>query len=292
MPQTRLFIKTDEQTARALSEVFDVIFEEQGLPVSAFEDPDNPENWFVAIYCETDDSETITEQMNNLANDAGYHLKIDRDDIPETDWVAATLRDLSSVRAGNFIVHGSHEKHIPKPHEIAVLIDAGLAFGTGHHGTTAGCLDMLARLKKSGRYHSILDLGTGSGILAIAAAKALKARVLASDIDPVATQTAKVNVRSNGVQAYVECITSTGFNNRRFTESGQFDLVFANILAKPLQGLAPDLANHTKSGGTVILSGLLPHQRAPLTASYRLQGLHFERAHIRENWLTLVFKKP
>ncbi|MEM9280045.1 MAG: 50S ribosomal protein L11 methyltransferase [Pseudomonadota bacterium] len=292
MPQSRLYAETNEPGARALLQVFETAFEDEGLPVSAFEEPENPIQWTVAVYCETDTADDLKARMNELSAKTGIPINIQREDIPDIDWVAATLRELPSVRAGRYIVHGTHEAHVPKSSEISILIDAGLAFGTGHHGTTAGCLDMLHRICRRKTFYNVLDLGTGSGVLAIAAAKTMPVRVLASDIDPVATETANFNVRRNGVHSSVECITSTGFNHRRFGEIGRFDLVIANILAKPLQAMALDLALHTLPGGTVILSGLLPHQRAALIASFRIQGLHFEHAHIRDNWLTLVFHKP
>ncbi len=292
MPQTRLFAETQETVARALLSVFEIAFEDEGFPVSAFEDIDNPEHWTVAVYCETELAADVTDRMLALAKAADNPIEIQREDLPEIDWVAATLRELSSVHAGRYIIHGSHERHIPKSHEIPVLVDAGLAFGTGHHGTTAGCLDMLSKICKRRRFTNVLDLGTGSGVLAIAAAKTMPVAVLATDIDPIATETAAYNARRNGVHQSIECLTATGFNHRRFGELGPFDLVIANILAKPLQAMARDLVYATSPGGNVILSGLLPHQRAPLVAAFRLQGLHLEHYYIRDNWLTLVFQKP
>lgn len=292
MPQSRLFAETDETTARALLEPLDLLFETEGLPVSAFENPDRPGIWTIAIYSETGEMDQVQQRMKNLVLETGYTLELNREDIPDTDWVAATLEELSSVHAGRFIVHGGHERHVPKLHEIAIEIDAGLAFGTGHHGTTAGCLDMLTRVSKRQSFYNVLDMGTGSGVLAIAAAKSLNAPVLASDIDPVATLTARENTRINGVQTQVACITAAGFTHRQFADRSPFDLVMANILARPLQAIAYDLARHTMGGGTVILSGLLPHQRSAIVASFRIQGLVFEHAHIRDGWLSVVLRKP
>ncbi|MEM7068151.1 MAG: 50S ribosomal protein L11 methyltransferase [Pseudomonadota bacterium] len=292
MPQSQLFAETDETTAKSLMAVLDTAFEDDGFPVSAFEDPANPNQWQIAVYCETDLADETSARILELSAGLGLKIAVQREDISDdTDWVAATLRDLSAVRAGRYIVHGTHEKHVPVPHEISVLIDAGLAFGTGHHGTTAGCLDMMTKVYKRRKYSKVLDLGTGSGVLAIAAAKTAPCAVLATDIDPVATETAHFNTHRNGVHQSVECITATGFNHRRFAEEGPFDLVIANILAKPLMSMAHDLVNHTAQCGTVILSGLLPHQRRPLVATFRLQGLHLEHYHIRDNWLTLLFQK-
>ena len=292
MPQTCLRAELEKDQALKLQRVFEDAFEEDGFPVSSFEDLENPVNWEIAVYMETGLAEETNERMKALAKDVAIEVTFVREDIPDIDWVAETLRDLTAVRAGRFIVHGSHEADVPKPHEIPILINAGLAFGTGHHGTTAGCLDMLDRVCKRKQFHNVLDLGTGSGVLAIAAAKAMPCFVLATDIDPVATRTALYNAKQNGVQAQVECLTSIGFTQSRIHQQAPFDLVIANILARPLQSMALDIASHTARGGTVILSGLLPHQRAPIIASFRTQGLHLEHSHIRDGWLILVFKKP
>jgi len=291
MPQTRLYIETDEKTARALQKAYEFAFEDDGYAISAFEDQDAEDSWEVSVYVETDLAEALQTRMLSLAGDNGLKIELAREDLEDTDWVAKTLRELTCVHAGQFIVHGSHDADKPRPHEIAVQIDAGLAFGTGHHGTTAGCLDMLARVLKRRSFDNVLDLGTGSGVLAIATAKATPCFVLATDIDPVSTTTARDNAKINGVQAYVECITSVGFTNARMHQQAPYDLILANILAKPLQSLALDIAAHTAPGGTIILSGLLPHQRAPLVATFRLQGVTLEHYHIRDGWLTLLLHK-
>lgn len=291
MKQTCFRAEIEKSDALKLQAVFEEEFEEDGFPVSSFEDLENPVNWEIAVYTDTTLADETHARMAKLAKQENIKISFKREDIADIDWVAETLRDLISVRAGRFIVHGTHETHVPRPHEIAVHINAGLAFGSGHHGTTAGCLDMLSRVLKRKTFRNVLDLGTGSGVLAIAAAKAMPCFVMATDIDPVATETAKYNAKQNGVQAHVECLTSVGFTKARMHEQAPFDLVIANILAKPLQQMALDIAAHTARGGTVILSGLLPHQRAPIVASFRLQGLHLEYSHIRDGWLILVFDK-
>jgi ribosomal protein L11 methyltransferase len=291
MPQSCLREEIEKSAALKLQKIFEDAFEEDGFPVSSFEDLENPINWEIAVYCETELADETHARMLELAKENGVEVTFKREDIPDIDWVAETLRDLTAVRAGRFIVHGTHESHIPRPHEIAVHVNAGLAFGTGHHGTTAGCLDMLSRVLKRKTFRNVLDLGTGSGVLAIAAAKAMPCYVMATDIDPVATETAKFNAKQNGVQAHVECLTSVGFTNVRMHEQAPFDLIIANILAKPLQQMTLDIVAHTASGGTVILSGLLPHQRTPIIASFRLQGLQLKHSHIRDGWLVVVFEK-
>jgi len=292
MPQTCLKAEIRKSDALKLQSVFEQAFEEDGFPVSSFEDLENPANWEIAVYADTQLADATKKRMEDLAKQNSVLVSFDREELEDRDWVAETLRDLTAVRAGQFIVHGTHEADAPKSNEISIVINAGLAFGTGHHGTTAGCLDMLNRVCKRRTFHNVLDLGTGSGVLAIAAAKIMPCFVMATDIDPVATQTARYNTQQNGVHPHVECLTSVGFTRSRIHQQAPFDLVIANILAKPLQQMALDIVAHTACGGTVILSGLLPHQRAPIIASFRLQGLHLKYSHIRDGWLILVFEKP
>lgn len=265
-------------------------FEDEAFPVAAFEVDEAAGIWSVSVYALNEAVASTENRMAAALKAAGLPHAISHESLGEVDWVAATLAELSPVRAGRFIVHGSHDNHVPKPHEHAILIDAGLAFGTGHHGTTAGCLSMLAQAMKRRRYFNALDLGTGSGVLAIAAAKAQPLHVLASDIDPVATKVARENVRLNEAMPRINCVTATGFNHRAFVEHGPFDLVLANILARPLELLARDLAAHLARPATVILSGLLPHQKARIVAAYRAQGLRLAKAHILNGWLTLVLE--
>ena len=293
MSQTSFKAELAKDKALLLQRLYEDAFEEEGYPVSSFENLEEPENWEIAVYADTDVAHDVHTKMQQLAKDNGITVEFNREDLsPDIDWVAQTLRELVPVRAGRFIVHGSHDRHIPKSHEIAVEVDAGLAFGTGHHGTTAGCLEMLNEALKARKFYNVLDLGTGSGVLAIAAAKAMPAHILATDIDPVSTQTTIANAKKNGVQSRIECLTAAGFGHYRMAQQAPFDLIIANILARPLQAMAHDICHATASGGMVILSGLLPHQRAPLVASFRLQGLHLNYAHISDGWLVLVFDKP
>ena len=292
MSQSRLYIETNEAEARALQASYEFAFEDDGLAVSAFEDLENPGNWTVSVYIDSDEVSALADRMTALAREIDLSINLKREDLPDVDWVAETLRDLHCVRAGRFVMHGSHEKDAPKAHEIGLLIDAGLAFGTGHHGTTAGCLDMLSEVSKRKTFYNALDLGTGTGVLGIAVAKAHQAQVLATDIDPVATETAIENTKRNGTLNFVECITASGFGHRRFGEQAPFDLVIANILAKPLQSMAHDIALHTMAGGTIILSGLLPHQQRTIVATFRQHNVMFEKSYIRDGWLILVLSKP
>src|SRR5690606_30118338 len=188
------------------------------------------------------------------------------------------------VRAGRFLVHGAHDRDARRPGDIAIEIDAGLAFGTGHHGTTAGCLEMLERVARRERPRNALDLGTGSAVLAIALARLARIPVLATDIDPVAVRVAAENVRINEAAAYVATATAPGFHHSAFAAAKPFDLIVANILARPLMRLAPDMARHVAPGGSLILSGILDSQRRAVIAAYTGQRFrHAETLH-REGW--------
>jgi ribosomal protein L11 methyltransferase len=212
--------------------------------------------------------------------------------LPEQNWVARSLAGLKPVRAGRFLVHGAHDRAHVRPNDIAIEIEAGEAFGTGHHGTTAACLIAIDRATRSHPIHNALDLGTGTGVLAIAIAKAAKVPVLASDIDPVAARIAEENARLNGVAGLVHAVTAPGLTKSVFADAGPFDLIVANILAGPLVALAPAIHRHLAPGGTVILSGLLEAQRARIVAAYRAQGLRLVGGIHREGWLTLTFELP
>ncbi len=232
------------------------------------------------------------------APDAGQRSALKRhgrfriEKLPETNWVAKSLEGLKPVRAGRFLVYGSHDRGRRKPNDIAIEIEAGEAFGTGHHGTTAGCLIAIADVAKARPIRNALDVGTGSGVLAIGIARLAKAPVLASDIDPIATRVAAENVRLNGASRWVRTITATGLNGRAFRDHGPYDLIVANILAGPLAALAPAIRRHVAPGGAVVLSGLLPEQQARIVAAYRGTGLVLRRSLVLDGWLTLVLTRP
>ena len=212
------------------------------------------------------------------------------DTVEAKDWVKATLDELVPVRAGRFMVHGQHDRAKVPPNKLGIEIEAALAFGTGHHGTTRGCLLLLDHVLKAYRPRRVLDLGTGTGVLAIAAAKALHGRVLASDIDPLSVKVAAGNARLNGTSDLVETIRANGFSAPQFARHGPFDLVLANILANPLRQMATPMARHLASSALVILSGLLPHQAQGVIAAYRARGLVLQRHLQIEGWSSLLMR--
>ena len=292
MTQTRLHVTATKADALALTKMLEAEFEDDGLPVATFEDNAAQNSWSISIYAPGEAETIVAERMAAVLAEFGLDLPVHREPLVETDWVSRALGELKPVLSGRFIVHGSHDRHVPRPFERAIQIDAAMAFGTGHHGTTAGCLDMLRWCLNRRRFANALDIGTGTGILAIALAKSLPIRVLASDIDPVSVAIARENCRINGVAARVGCIVAAGLNHPAIKRASPFDLVMANILAGPLQAMAHALASGCAPGATVIMSGLLPRQKARIVATYRLQGLVLEHAHHRDGWLTLVLRKP
>ncbi len=188
-------------------------------------------------------------------------------------------------------MHGQHDRDRVAPNKLGIEIEAALAFGTGHHGTTRGCLLLLDHVLKAYRPRRVLDLGTGTGVLAIAAAKALHENVLASDIDPPSVQVARENARLNAAGHLVQAISATGFAAPQFAQRGPFDLVLANILANPLRQLAAPMARHLAPSALVILSGLLTHQAPSVIAAYRARGLVPVR-HLRiEGWSSLLLRQ-
>ena len=292
MTQIRLYFLAEEAVAKKTAIELDRNFEEEGQTTALFEHEPEPTQWCWSVYCDDTNENASRNIISQILSDAGIEAEIRSEILQDKDWVAETLRDLAPVRAGRFFVHGSHDSHLAAQHRFPVQIDAGLAFGTGHHGTTAGCLDLLEIVLRRSQPKSALDVGTGSGVLAIALAKAARIPVLATDIDHVATYVAKQNARINKVATFVKTETAAGFDHPAFGKFGKADIVFANILARPLERLSHPLAQHVASGGSFILSGLLPHQKARIVSAYRRQGLLLEHAHIRENWLSLLMRKP
>lgn len=213
-------------------------------------------------------------------------------ELPETDWVAHVKRELAPVVAGRFFVHGSHDADQVPEGATALLIEAAMAFGTGHHGTTLGCLSALDRLERAGlRAHRVVDIGCGTAVLAMAAAKLWPETVLASDIDPVAVETAAANVTANGLAGRVICLEAAGFGHEALRAAAPFDLIFANILKGPLLALAPEMGRMCAESGHVILSGILHAQADEVIAAYGLAGFVLVSREEFGDWTTLVLRR-
>ena len=208
--------------------------------------------------------------------------------LPARDWVKDSLAGLAPVSAGRFLVHGAHDRARVPPNRIGIEIEAATAFGTGHHGTTQGCLLALDMLARHRRPRCILDLGTGSGVLAIAAAKLLRTPVLATDIDIRAVRAARDNATKNGVGGLIDAVQAAGLTAPRVVARAPFDLVLANILLNPLQRLATPIARSLWPHARVVLSGVLAVQAEAAISAYRSQGLMLERRIPLDEWVTLV----
>jgi ribosomal protein L11 methyltransferase len=289
MPQTRLHLSAEKLEAERIFELLEREFEDDGYALANTEIDEPAQIFEVSLYADGEDDEiaAIETRMADCLGSDGFGLGIDREILPDIDWVAKSLEGLKPVRAGRFLVHGRHDRAAARANDIAIEIEAGQAFGTGHHGTTSGCLVMLERLIRTRRPKNVLDLGTGSGVLAIAVAKLAKCPVLATDIDPVATRVAKSNARLNGEAGLIRFETAAGFSNRAFLEEGPFDLIVANILARPLMRMAPDIAAELAPGGDVVLSGILATQRQMVLAGFRAAGLFHRRTIWRDEWVTM-----
>ncbi|HEV7634776.1 MAG TPA: 50S ribosomal protein L11 methyltransferase [Bradyrhizobium sp.] len=278
----------DEPTAKRVVDLLTESFFEGQAAIAASEGPGGL--WGITVhFAEAPDQASIRELVG-IAAGGEVAEEITFDTVEAKDWVKATLEELVPVRAGRFVVHGRHDRARVAPNKLGIEIEAALAFGTGHHGTTRGCLMLLDHVLKARFPRRVLDLGTGTGVLGIAAAKALHRRVLASDIDPLAAQVARDNARLNEVGNMLETICATGFSAPQFAARRPFDLVLANILANPLREMATPMARHLAPSAMVILSGLLPHQAQGVIAAYRVRGLVFVR-HIQiEGWSSLLLQ--
>ena len=290
-----LRLVSDERRARAVADLIFESFEPAEAASTAFETddplPGGGKAWLMeAYFAEAPDEDALRALIAAASDDttagaATFGLTEKR------DWVANALAGLKPVRAGRFLVHGSHDRARVNANDVAIEIEAGLAFGTGHHGTTRGCLLHFDRVLKIRKPAHVLDVGCGAGVLAIAAAKALRRRVSLGDIDPVAVAVANANARLNGVGGFCRAVVSRGVENGRLREGAPYDLVFANILAKPLRLLAPSLAAVMSADGEAIVSGLLLADVAGVLASWRAQGFHLVERIELEGWASLRLRR-
>jgi ribosomal protein L11 methyltransferase len=277
-----------EQTAKRVVDLLTESFFDGQAAIAAFEDPGG--RWGITMHFADPPDPTSIRELVRLAAGDEVAQAISFDTVEAKDWVKATLEELVPVRAGRFIVHGHHDRARVPPNKLGIEIEAALAFGTGHHGTTRGCLLLLDEVLKAYHPRRVLDLGTGTGVLAIAAAKAQHRLVLASDIDPLSVRVARDNARLNGVGDLVQAIQASGFSAPLFATRGPFDLVLANILANPLRQMATPMARHLAPSALVILSGLLPHQAQGVVAAYRARGLVLVRHLQIEGWSSLLMQ--
>src|ERR1700722_3523724 len=277
-------LETDEQSARQVADLVAETVPADDVAVSLVDI--GAGRWRVAMYFRAAPDEKIIRALTAAAagNAAAKALRFES--VAATDWVRESLAGLAPVTAGRFIVHGAHDRARVPFNRIGIEIEAALAFGTGHHGTTRGCLLALDWLCKSRPRRRILDLGTGSGVLAIAAARALRRPLLATDIDGSAVRAARANAGLTRAGGFVEVIKADGVTAPKLRERSPYDLVFANILLRPLQRLAAPLTRLTAPGARIVLSGLLESQANAAIAAYR--GLALERRIDLDGWTTLI----
>jgi ribosomal protein L11 methyltransferase len=295
-------LETDEQSAHKLAGAVSEQLDAQKSAVSLVDNGRG--SWQVAIHFDgPPDKSTVQSLVSAAAGPAAAkRLRFER--VTTKDWVKESLAGLKPVEAGRFLIHGAHDRAGVPPNRIGIEIEAALAFGTGHHGTTRGCLlaldDLCKRVGKARSTHRlspfgarsglrILDLGTGSGLLAVAAARAMRQRVLATDIDAEAIRVAQANVRLNRVGAFVALAKAEGVAGHCVRVRAPFSLVFANILLGPLQRLAAPLTGLIAPGGRIILSGLLASQGNAALSAYR--PLVLERRINLDGWTTLVMRR-
>ncbi|MEM9709996.1 MAG: 50S ribosomal protein L11 methyltransferase [Pseudomonadota bacterium] len=273
--------------AEALGEALEAL-DPTPVGVGVFEIEDGAGRWEVGGYFTAPPDDIALALLAAAHSGADFIVS----ELPETDWVAKVRRDLAPVEAGRFFVHGSHDSDKVPQGRLGLLIEAAMAFGTGHHGTTQGCLLALDALAEEGfRPQTAADIGCGTALLAIAAKKIWpNARVIASDIDPVAIDVARANLGANGMAEGVALAVAPGFESPEIQEEKPFDLVFANILKGPLAELAPDMARHLAPGAKVILSGLLTDQADEIAEIYANSGVNLRARHDIVEWSTLLLE--
>jgi len=278
----------DEQAARGVVDVLTEIFCEGEAAVAAFERAGG--SWDITLHFAQAPDRALLREI--VARQAGKEIAdtIAFDTIEARDWVKTSLESLVPVPAGRFVVHGAHDRARLPANKLNIEIEAALAFGTGHHGTTRGCLLLLDHLLKAYRPQRLLDLGTGTGVLAIAAAKALRRTVLASDIDVPSVRLARENARLNAAGNFLHVIRAASFSAPEFAALGPFDLVLANILANPLRQLAQPMSRYLAPGALVVLSGLLTPQAGGVIAAYRARGLVPLRHLTIDGWSSLLLR--
>jgi ribosomal protein L11 methyltransferase len=285
---TALTTLPGEDAANALAEAIEKMNPEP-TGVGVFEIEDDSGLWEVGAYFLEHPDEVVLDVLALAFGAKPFALS----ELPEIDWVAKVRRELSPVEAGRFFVYGSHDADKVPGDKVALQIEATVAFGTGHHGTTLGCLRAFDRLYEAGfRPGRVADIGAGTGVLALAAAAVLPdALIIASDIDQVAVDVARANVSINRLDGRVECLEAAGFAHPRLAQAAPFDLIFANILKGPLIELAPDMARHAAPGGLVILSGLLVVQAEAVTAAYVANGFTPVAREDLGEWSALVLRQ-
>jgi ribosomal protein L11 methyltransferase len=287
-PTTRYArLSCDRTTAQRLADVLAEHFETASI--AAFEDTTG--GWSIELYADGALDEADVRSVIQHAAGEALARELVFGEVTQRDWVASSLAGLKPVDAGRFLVHGSHDRDRAVRAHIPIEIEAALAFGTGHHGTTRGCLLAFDQLVRARRPRRILDVGTGTGVLAIAAARMFHRPVVGTDIDKVAVHVAVDNARLNKVAPLFRGVHAPGVGSREIRGAAPYDLIFANILLSPLKLMAKPMARLVAPHGRVILSGLLPDHANAAIAAYRAQGLILEQRFLLDGWATLTLRR-
>ena len=285
----RIEIKVPKQSRKA----FEDLFSSFSGAVSAFEN-DADKSWRVEGFTDAEpDEQRIRLAIRNLAGIFDLDVPLPRFDlVPPINWVAENLAEFPPLRIDRFFIHGTHFVGKPPAGAIPLVLDAGTAFGSGEHASTEGCLRLMSHLRHTEKFSRILDMGCGSGILSLAAAKLWQASIIASDIDDEAARVCRLNADRNNVGRYIQTVYATGYNARPVRIEGPYDLIISNILARPLMSMAGDLNCHLRQGtGYAILSGLLERDGNRVLAAHRSYGLKLVRRITIRGWQTLLLRK-
>lgn len=274
-------------------EMADAAFEDVSVSLSTFEADAEGTIWQVEVLTEEPlDVAEIEARLAKLSTDGGFELpQYETTYLQQRDWVSEVQKSFPPIRSGRFFVYGSHYQEALPENVTPILIDAGMAFGSGEHETTSTCLQALDDLGCSRDFNRLLDMGCGSGILAIAMAKIWGHKVVAADIDPIAVTVTEENAKRNHEDDKLICCISDGYDNAVIGKRAPYDLIVANILARPLVELAPELAKHLAEDGVAVLSGLLDRQEAEVLAAHAEQGLYLQKRYPQNGWHTLVISR-
>jgi ribosomal protein L11 methyltransferase len=277
---------TNEAAAKRVANLFAESFDPEEVAAAAFE---SAEGWSAELhFAHKPDRGRVCELLQAAGADAS---SVFFETVAKKDWVAASLEGLKPVRVGRFVVHGAHDREKVGVNQIGIEIEAALAFGTGHHGTTQGCLAAIEQFARRRKPKRTLDLGTGTGVLAIAAARRMRRPAIASDLDPVSVTTARENARANKAGNFIRFARAVGVNAPLVRANARYDLVLANILLPVLKQLARPVRSLLAPGATVVLSGLLASQANAAASIWRAQGLRLVSRRTLDGWTTLTLKR-
>lgn len=285
-PAVQITARGPRAEAEAAASALDADPATEALTYSILEEDEDHDVWRIDAFPTAADEQAAIEAV--LARFG--RLRVAVEVLADADWLAMSLSGLPPVRAGRFFVYGAHDRGLAPPNAVTLRIEAGAAFGTGHHGTTVGCLAAYDRLLKRRRFERVLDVGCGTGVLAIAAARTGSPVAIGTDIDAPSVRIANENAALNAARA--RFVHASGLNAAAVRDRGPYDLVFANILAPPLVALAQDIKGALKPGGMAILSGLLRTQERRVLAAYASRGFRLERRLHRDAWATLTLRRP